>query len=238
MTLLSDIELQKKLQNDKELVAGFFLDACSLGNVESVKQVMRLYDISESDKKSGVGRAVQYRRDDVVHALLPFVQKPLSGFLLAHAAGQGRLGMVETLLPFCDAKENDSLALSWAAEGGHLDVVRVLAPLSGPLGSKNTISDVVAKGRADILGFILPLCLPKYHQSLPLQIACQKNDEVIFNMLYPLSDPDEALLAMKSQQNLSTLLLENRIKADKSKKHLQEHLDPNQKQQANKNRKF
>ncbi len=51
---------------------------------------------------------------------------------LRYAAQAGHLEIVRLLLPVSDPKAYDSLALQLAAENGHLEVVRLLLPLSDP----------------------------------------------------------------------------------------------------------
>ena len=51
---------------------------------------------------------------------------------LRRAAGNGHLEVVKLLLPVSDPKARDSEALRWAAENGHLEIVKLLLPVSDP----------------------------------------------------------------------------------------------------------
>lgn len=64
-------------------------------------------------------------------ALEPELCSTISEAIVA-AAKSGHAECIGLLLPFCDPKDDDSLALRYAASNGHEECVRLLAPLSDP----------------------------------------------------------------------------------------------------------
>lgn len=105
------------------------------------------------------------------------------------AAHQGRVEEVRVLMQG-HTEEHNSAALRWAAVGGHIECVTLLIPVSNL----------------------------KDDNSLPLQWACQNNDQACFD-LCDVSDPQAALnyLQTRAGPGQDLRLLRERIEVQRQK---------------------
>ena len=74
----------------------------------------------------------------------------------------------------------------------------------------------------------LPISDPKANDNESLRWACDYNNQELFDVLYPVSEPEKALEWMKIQngenQIWDTVLLEERLKSEHEKKKIQKVL--------------
>lgn len=128
---------------------------------------------------------------------------PLSSTALMIAAKMGRLGVLEALLPHCDARLTDSnghtaLMLCAMAPGqGALDGMRALIPHSDPRSvdraGRDALAAAASRGKADCCTLLAPLSDPKRQgldgrSALSWAAACGSTD--CCSLLAPLSDLD------------------------------------------------
>ena len=144
------------------------------------------------------------------------------------AACGGFSDILSFLIPYVDPKKDESDALLRAVRGGHIEATRVLLPVSDPkAGDSYFLSWAVQCAHHEIFHLLLPHSDPRGRQSLSLRLACGGDREEFFNILYPLSDPETALDVMRQNKNHENNIktLQDRIRAEASKKDMHQHLD-------------
>ncbi len=73
------------------------------------------------------------------------------------AAGNGHLEIVKLLLPVSDPRADDSSALRCAAEGGHLEIVKLLLPVSNPKANRSgALRWASENGHLEVIKLLLP----------------------------------------------------------------------------------
>lgn len=103
---------------------------------------------------------------------------------------------VARLLPLLEADEIP-FSLFSAVTHKYTYAVKLLAPLSGTQ-NNNSLWVAVSTKYLDGVHVLLPIADPKHHDSVCLQRAVLNNDEAIFELLYPVSDPVVALNGVKT----------------------------------------
>ena len=89
-----------------------------------------------------------------------------------------------------DPKANDSVALSWAARGGHLECLRLLLPVSDPKARDSlALSLAVDGGHLECLRLLLPVSDPKARDSIAMSLAADGGHLECLRLLLPVSDP-------------------------------------------------
>jgi ankyrin repeat protein len=89
-----------------------------------------------------------------------------------------------------DPKTGDSIALLWAAEKCHTEIVKLLIPVSDP-----KIDDSIAlrwaaeKGNTEIVKMLIPVSDPKARNSYALRWAAENGHTEVVKLLIPVSDP-------------------------------------------------
>ncbi len=108
---------------------------------------------------------------------------------LQAAAENGHLEIVKLLLPVSDPKADNSFALQAAAEYGHLQIVKLLLPVSEPkAGGHWTLQLASMNGHLEIVRLLLPVSDPKSGKSSALQAAAEYGHLQIVKLLLPFSD--------------------------------------------------
>ena len=87
---------------DGNFVIDCFMDVCARGHLAVLNSFLKHGNIGRHVKNGGLHRAARY----------------------------GHLDVIKRLVPLCDPKACDSMALREAAECGHLSVVEYLLPIS------------------------------------------------------------------------------------------------------------
>ncbi len=94
-----------------------------------------------------------------------------------------------------DPKAGDSLALLYAAQSGHLEIVKLLLPVSDHKAAGSWALQMAAKnGHLEIVKLLLPVSDPKAGDSLALTSAATNGHLEIIKLLLPLSDIDVVML--------------------------------------------
>ncbi len=76
---------------------------------------------------------------------------------LRQAAGNGHVEVVKLLLPVSDSKVNNSLALQWAVENGHMEIIKLLLPVSDPKANRSwALRQAAENGHMEIVRLLLP----------------------------------------------------------------------------------
>ena len=117
------------------------------------------------------------------------------------AAQYGSLECLEALKTVSDVAAQDAHALIMAVKFGHLECVKFLWNLSIPsLNKRGDLALVYAAmfGQKKIVEYILEKGAdPKYKSSMALFKAVLEGKHDIVQLLYPLSEPNKALSALK-----------------------------------------
>ena len=109
---------------------------------------------------------------------------------LRYASYNGHLDIVKLLIPLSDPKADDSEALRYASKYGHLDIVKLLIPLSDPKAYDSyALRYASLYGHFDIVKLLIPLSDPKAVDSYALRAASFYGYLDIVKLLIPLSDP-------------------------------------------------
>jgi hypothetical protein len=89
-----------------------------------------------------------------------------------------------------DPKADNSYALQLAAESGHIEIVRLLIPVSDPKSRNSQALRLAAKhGHTEIVKLLIPVSDPKAYNSYALQLAAKYGHTEIVKLLIPVSDP-------------------------------------------------
>lgn len=134
------------------------------------------------------------------------------------AAASGNIQCFEFLQTYVAEPTVYSDCLNTAAEHGHLDMVKHISPLVGEYAQEEALCMAVLYNRVDVVDYLLPRCNPKNQSSKFLAAAAAEGHTELFELLYPLSDPENALIYLKRKfahqpENWETL--ERRIVRDK-----------------------
>lgn len=141
---------------------------------------------------------------------------------LPAAAAEGFVTVVDKLLTYVDDQQTLEAALSHAASNNHLPIVKTLLP-SVPFEKRfEALVQAVLHNNKEIVVYLIPLCDPKGNNSRALQFAVEEKLFDIADMLYPLSNPQEALECILEDWDLKpgdplTQYLEDRIESDRLK---------------------
>lgn len=138
--------------------------------------------------------------------------------LLKTAASSGSVECFEYLQPHVSKPIVYADALNSAAENGHLTMVQHIASLVGEYDKEEALCMAVLYNRVDVVHYLLPLCNPKNKSSKFLAAASAERHTDLFELLYPLSNPENALGYLQStfaNQPESWEMLEQRILHDK-----------------------
>lgn len=122
------------------------------------KFAKRIIDGGQSIDDYVVAEAMKSTVDTALKAIAPYVDWAMrhKNDLLA-AADNGRLDLVDVLLPYSDPTYLDDAALRWAAQQGHSEVVRRLAPLSGiSLKNNEALAGAIDYNHWDIVEILAP----------------------------------------------------------------------------------
>ncbi len=120
---------------------------------------------------------------------------PIDSQALLAAVRNGHLEVVKLLLPVSDPKVNDSIALRAAVSYGNPVIVALLLPASDPKAvNSESIRRAAAHGRVDIVKLLLPLCDPGAVNSKALRWAAAGGHADVVRVLLPLCDPAPLLL--------------------------------------------
>ena len=113
-----------------------------------------------------------------------------NNYALRLAATKGHLEIVKLLIPVSDPKSLDSEALRLAAENGHLEIVKLLIPVSDPKSlGSYALRWAAAEGHLEIVKLLIPVSDPKAGGSNALRWAVAEGHLEIVKLLIPVSDP-------------------------------------------------
>jgi len=168
---------------------------------------------------------------ELLKRLTATLPTPLSFHPLLIAAQNGQLGMVEYLIPLCDPKAKNSLALRIAVQNGWIDVVKTLMPVSDIKAEKSAALIMAAgKGFVEIVKELLPHSSPKAQKSRALGVAVQLGHQACVELLYPVSHPIAALKELQFRfpnRPEKWQLLEDAMQAQRQRKRLQKVVGDN-----------
>ncbi len=118
------------------------------------------------------------------------VGKAACSSLLQLAAESGHLEIVRLLLPLSEPKANNSLALCHAARCGHLEVVKLLLPVSDPLAANSlALYCAATKGDLEVVRALLPSSSVYAKDFLVLRTASARGHLEIVRLLLQVAHP-------------------------------------------------
>lgn len=142
---------------------------------------------------------------------------------------QGHLKCAKILQPF--SRENGGThALYAACRNGDKDMVEYLIQFhdwSDDFGRRIALLSAVEGGSLDVVKLILPHVPNKPHRTEALRDACKYNNQAIFDLLYPLGNPQSALKYMENRKTVTEeekQMLKDAIAAEQQNKVLSEVL--------------
>lgn len=169
---------------------------------------------------------------ELIKRLTATLPLPLSFHPLVHAAQNGQLEIVKYLIPLCDPKAKNSLALRIAVQNGWIDVVKVLMPVSDIKAEKSSALIMASgKGFVEIVKELLPHSSPKAQKSRALGAAVQMGHHTCVELLYPVSHPLAALKQLQFRfpnRPEKWQLLEDAMQAQRQRKRLQKVVGENE----------
>lgn len=169
-----------------------------LTNPRTVKKMSRvdaLECLVDMGHVAAVGHLLKaYKTDELS---LPLHEERASGYLLLCARHKNS-NTLSLLLPFVGDRLKNWMC-SWAAKQNNTRILSAILPTMTDLSQiQFALFGVVSKGHLDAVKVLLPFVDPKHQQSKALQMASYYGFQDIFNLLYPLSDPKEALSKMEA----------------------------------------
>ena len=104
-----------------------------------------------------------------------------------------------------DPKANDSVALSWAARGGHLECLRLLLPVSDPRACNSlALSWAAGSGHTECVRLLLPVSDPRDY-SRALRMAAWKGHTECARLIEDaIAEAERADVKVKQQQAQET----------------------------------
>lgn len=127
---------------------------------------------------------------DAVRRLIHLCTREETTEALCTSAEGGHLDAVRLLIPVSDPAADNCEALCLAAENGHLDVVRELLPLSDPKVCNSYPLRWAARcGQLDVVAELLPLSDPTAEDCDALRGAAKSGELDVVRLLLPVSDP-------------------------------------------------
>jgi ankyrin repeat protein len=138
----------------------------------------------------------------------------------------GHLECAKILQPF--SKGKCRYALHAACENADREIVEFLIPFqdwSDSFGRKCALFKAVEGGSLDVVKLILPHVPSKTQRTEALREACKSNNQAIFDLLYPLSNPQSALKYMENRKTVTEeekQMLKDAITAEQQNKVLSE----------------
>ncbi|WP_372173855.1 ankyrin repeat domain-containing protein [Xanthomonas axonopodis] len=161
---------------------------------QAVKQGSEAYvqslceDQSDSDAAAryAIDVAITSDKESLVDQLVPLLSKSFEVYPLDVAAKAGAARVVEQLMAFCDAENDEALVL--AARLGHTECVKRLLRECSPLQHDSlALYEAARTGQADVVFQLLLFSDPKVQRSRALIAACQEGHLGVVKHLLPYS---------------------------------------------------
>lgn len=135
---------------------------------------------------------------DAVRRLIPLCTREETTEALCKSAEGGHLDAVRLLIPVSDPRACNSYPLRWAARCGQLDVVAELLPLSDPTAEDcDALRGAARSGELDVVRVLVPVSDPKAYSRALFDAAVGGHANVIRELL-PLSDPGDVFDSLLS----------------------------------------
>lgn len=138
--------------------------------------------------------------------------------LMHTAATHGSLECLILLQAYVAEPAVYSDVLNTAAEQNHLPIVQHIAPLVDEYSREDALALAALYNRGDVVGYLLTVCNPQNQSSKCLAAAAGEGHSELFELLYPLCSPTDALHYLKRKfenQPHTWEMLEHRILRDK-----------------------
>lgn len=161
--------------------------AASLGDSEQITQLLNEYEQNQD----------RYDRC-VVHLLV--------GDTFRKSCEKGYVDCAKLLLPYVNQNNHIFHALLGACKNGHTQVLDFLLPLykwESAYTKKTMLCNAVLGQSIETVKTVLPYVTSKTHRTEALREACKIKNQEIFDVLYPLSNPQSALKYMENRKTVT-----------------------------------
>ena len=151
------------------------------------------------------------------------VMRVLLGNTFRSSCENGYVECAKIFLPYVDAPHIFH-ALLGAGRNGHAQVLELLLPLykwPSAYTKKSVLCATVSGQSIKAVKTVLPYVTSKTHRTEALRVACQVNNQDVFDLLYPLSNPSSALKYMENRKMVTERekqMLKDAITAEQQKK--------------------
>ncbi len=184
--------------------------------MNSNNEIIALYQKAQHNQhlRSMLGKEVACGNTSKVDEILSahkFLKEEIPGFF-RNAIGNTKDAVVDCLIYHCDVDEHN-FGLKAAIDYQRDDLIARLIPISRPKTQRsNILIQAVKSHNIHTVQLLASHCNPLSEHSLALQVALDIQDEDIrngmLNILYPVSNPYEALKRLPSKSQAKTILYE------------------------------
>lgn len=191
------------------------------GDVELLKR-LQLGVTHLAMRNQAVDAALLYNQPECLEFLLMQLPSDCDCSVFLHnAIIGGQKECIETILPYVKSSDVVFQLYQYARNGYKEGFDEVFARVAHDCEQCcNVFHEAVLSNNSYIVNKMLPTIDPKLNDSLALQVACMKGHHDLVDLLYPLSDPYQALADMKRHKN-DTSLLDEKIAQQELKEKLQ-----------------
>ncbi|OOW87345.1 hypothetical protein Xvtf_14950 [Xanthomonas campestris pv. vitistrifoliae] len=167
--------------------------AVKRGSEAYVQSLCRAQDDADAAARYAVEVAIKSGKGGLVDQLVPLLSKSFAVYPLDVAAKAGSVRAVEQLMAFCDAEDDEALAL--AARHGHTECVKRLLKECSPLqGDSQALYEAALHGHADVVFQLVIFSDAKAQDSRALVAACREGHLEVVKYLLPFSSKIQCAL--------------------------------------------
>ncbi|AOL20516.1 hypothetical protein MOU_12216 [Xanthomonas citri pv. malvacearum str. GSPB1386] len=168
---------------------------------QAVKQGSEAYARSLCQAQGDIDAAARYAidvaisggKESLVDQMVPLLSKSFAVYPLDVAAKAGSVRVVEQLMAFCDAEDDEALVL--AARHGHTECVKRLLKECSPLqGDSQALYEAARHGHADVVFQLVLFSDAKAQDSRALIAACREGHLEAVKHLLPFSSKIQCAL--------------------------------------------
>lgn len=148
--------------------------------------------------------------------------KHLMDCALYFTVDQSNLLFVQRLIPYSNVSHNNNRCAILAISKQDINILKFLLPHITQ--DTKLLPAAVRSGNMDILCSILKICDPKWECSAALQEAIAHQNQEMFDLLYPLSNPQEAWEVIRKDSwfdRNQRKMLKSRLDVDRQKSKLE-----------------
>lgn len=223
--------------NKNEKINRLLVKAASDGNIDELKRLIPYADCLFQNGEA-LRKAAQFNNVSCIKLLLQHMSPNDVGLSVFSVVRHGTHQQLNTLLKntqkSCLDEAHLGRALIAAAQIGHIDNVKALLPYSDASGIHQALLNAVNAQHIQIVKLLAAQTNTKQDNSIALQKAVMRNNQEIFDILYPLSEPKKALTALIKNGYQDIGMLRERVLAQEEQQTLLAHVRQTQQTQKKK----